>query len=223
MNPSTRIIQVSWRVSVAVFFFLTGALLSAQEQSGRTGVFAWSQGKAVAGLQVSLEVDPEQPGRSEVPTFIVELRNVGKSDFALNLGTMAPDGTLQSPNAISLVLADSHGTSQRLELKPVREIGPAGQRTLFVPLPAGATFSFPVDLRNYWAVGSTGSGFKMRPGTYSLVAQFTGLTGSENFPPFTKEATSWEIPISGAPFDVVNPQMTSIPTSNALQFEVAHP
>jgi hypothetical protein len=52
-----------------------------------------------------------------------------------------------------LILEDPQGEPQRLELKKFFQPGDAGAR-LFLPLPVGATFSFPVDLRDYRAVAS---------------------------------------------------------------------
>jgi hypothetical protein len=53
---------------------------------------------------------------------------------------------------------------------------------LFLPLPAGATFSFPVDLDDYWAPTSKDfDASRLKPGTYWLAAQFIwGFTGTDS-------------------------------------------
>jgi hypothetical protein len=46
---------------------------------------------------------------------------------------------------------------------------------LIVPLPVGSTFSIPVDLEKYWAAASKEFEYKLKPGTYFLEAQFSGI------------------------------------------------
>jgi hypothetical protein len=91
-----------------------------------------------------------QAGR-EFAKFRVELRNGRQHDLLLNLGIMNRNGGHQYPNAISLILEDAQGQPQRLELKKSFQVSDARKAGLFLPLPVGATFSFPVDLDNYWA------------------------------------------------------------------------
>jgi hypothetical protein len=156
-----------------------------------------------------------QAGR-EFPKFRVELRNGGQHDLLLNLGIMNRNGGHQYPNAISLILEDAQGQPQRLELKKSFQVSDAGKAGLFLPLPVGATFSFPVDLDNYWAPTSKEFDSRLNSGTYWLAAQFTGSIGTDNHVIF----------IAGGPNQPAN--MVSLepglgattPISNTLQFEI---
>jgi hypothetical protein len=129
MNPSKLAVKVSWALAVAALFFLSAGFSAAQEPGGRMGVFAWSRGKAVDGLEMTLSLD-QANRRSNVPTFKIELRNAGKTDLLLNLGTMASDGARQLPSSISLILVDPQGKPQRLELRNPGAASSAGKRSL---------------------------------------------------------------------------------------------
>ncbi len=125
-------------------------------------------GDTVSGLQLAIYREPAECAQSKVPNFRVELRDAGASDLILNLGSMLANGRKQYPDAVVLILTDSQGKSQTLELQ-----GPAGVAgridPLIVPIPVGSTFSIPVDLEKYGPFG-----FKWKPGTYSVEAQLTG-------------------------------------------------
>lgn len=91
------------------------------------------------------------PGvRASKPIFRIELQNSGDKALILNLGIMGANGRSQYADAIRLLLRDARGKAMTLEL-----IGPAiaPGRTdpMVVPLPAGATFTLPIDLAGYWA------------------------------------------------------------------------
>jgi hypothetical protein len=45
---------------------------------------------------------------------------------------------------------------------------------LIVPIPVGAAFSIPLDLDQYWPAASKEFDYHLKPGSYSLEAQFTG-------------------------------------------------
>jgi hypothetical protein len=210
--------QIIWGVLVTTLLLL-GGLSRAHVTHAQGRVFLPFPDKPVDGLKISVYLDRAETGRSEVPKFRVELRNVEKNDLVLNLGTMAPDGAWQSPNAISLIIVDPQGKSRRLRLKSFQADTRAGEKALFLPLPAGATFSFPVDLDNYFAVGSEAFDPKLKPGMYSLEAQISVSVMTDNLPPLS-EVVPGQRRISAGSFDTVNPRMGP-PTSNRLQFEVA--
>jgi hypothetical protein len=170
-------------------------------------------------LTITLRLDNQGFHRSNVPRFRVELRNAGQHGLLLNLGTMTSDGARQYPSAISLVLVGPEGRPQRLELKTFQPTTGPGYKPLALPLPAGGTFSFPVDLDNYWVLGSNGFNSKLGPGKYSLIAQFGGLSGLMNVRLFPEQVPR-ELPVSEAPFDHVYSQASGIPTSNRMQFEI---
>jgi hypothetical protein len=138
----------------------------------------------------------------------VELRNVGQNDLVTNLGTMLANGKRQYPSAVALVLTDAQGKSRRLDLR-----GPwyvAGRVDPFVvPIPVGATFSIPVDLDKYWAAESKEFDYKLKPGSYSLEAQFNGRSVSQQDPNLDMEGIA------------LMPYWTGTVTSNQIRFEVA--
>ena len=86
-------------------------------------------------------------------------------------------------DAIVLTLRDTHGKSRPLQLREPFTV--AGQvDPLVLPLPAGATFSIPVDFDKYLVMPRPEeSDFRLQAGTYTLEAQFTGKGVSFNKKP----------------------------------------
>jgi hypothetical protein len=212
MHPSSRLRKVSGVVLAATLLLFCGS--SSAQESGQVLSLA---GKP-DGLQLSISLDAAARP-PDVPAFKVELRNVGKRDLLLDLGTVSSNGQ-QYPTAVSLILGDQQGDSQRLQLKTFSVPNAPGTKPLLLPLPVGATFSFPVDLRNYWVLGNKEFSPKLKPGTYSLEAQFAGLDSGHLMP------TLAELPPldpTQMPFDMVYSSQTGMPTSNQLHFRVARP
>ncbi len=86
---------------------------------------------------------------------------------------MLANGKKQYPNAIVLTLVDARGKSRRLDLREPWFV--AGRvDPLVLPLPTGAAFSILVDLDKYWPAASKEFDYKLKPGSYSIEAQFTG-------------------------------------------------
>jgi hypothetical protein len=131
---------------------------------------------------MTIYVDHVDGAQSPVPKFRVELRNAGGNDLILDLGMVL---ARQYPNFVVLTLTDAQGKSRRFDLRePGVIIGIV--RPLAVPLPAGSTFSIPVNLDKYWAAASMEFDYKLKPGAYSIEAQFTGRSASEgNFDPMS--------------------------------------
>jgi hypothetical protein len=140
MKPSRRVQKVLIYVTTLLSL---GGLSAAQSANPKV----W--GRSVDGLQMRIYVDQGEGGQSKVPKFRVELRNAGEKDLLLNLGIMARDGKQQYPTAVSLILIDARSL-QRLELNRPCQVVDAEKETLYLPLPVGASFSFSVDLDNYW-------------------------------------------------------------------------
>jgi hypothetical protein len=162
-------------------------------------------GEVVGGLQMSIYPDQASRADSKAPKFRIELRNAGESDLILNLGIML--AKKQYPNAIVLILTDAQGKSGRFDLREPWFV--AGRLDpLVLPLPTGASFSIPVDLEKYWAAASKEFDYKLKPGGYSLEAQFTGKGVSQ------QEAN---LDVKGI---ALMPYWTGTVTSNRLQFEV---
>ena len=130
-------------------------------------------GAPVSGLELALSVDQSNAVPSKIPKFRIEFRNVGADDLILNVGIMLANGKKQYPNAVALMLTDSQQRSRVLVLREPGFI--AGRMDPWVlPLSVGSTFSIPVDLDKYWAAPTHEFDYKLRPGAYSLQAQFTG-------------------------------------------------
>jgi hypothetical protein len=165
-------------------------------------------GEVVSGLQMTIQADQSQGVESKIPRFRVALRNAGDRDLILNLGVMLANGKKQYPNAVALTLTDAQGKSRRFDLR-----GPAGVAgrldPLVVPVPVGAVFSIPVDLDKYWPAASREFEYKLKPGHYSLQAQFTGRGVSQ------QEAN---LDVKGI---ALMPYWMGTVTSDRLQFEVS--
>jgi hypothetical protein len=201
---------------VATLLLFLGGLSAAQEPKAND----W--GNSVHGLQMRIYLDQAATGQSKVPRFKVELRNVGEKDLLLNLGTVTHNGGQQYVTALSLILVDPQGKPQWLELKRTLLGGDAGKEPLFLPLPVGATFSFPVKLDNYWAAATSKEfDYKGKPGTYRIAAHLRGFIETDNRVIIRTEGPGLQ-PVAGRSFDMVNPEigLGPPPMSNALQFEI---
>src|SRR5271155_4693360 len=200
MSPRNGFNKALSILLIASLLTLAGSAV-AKRQSPPTG------GEAVGGLQMSIYSDQASRADSKSPKFRVELRNAGESDLILNLGVMLANGKKQYPNAIVFMLIDAQGKSRRLDL---REPGLIAGRLdpLVLPLPTGADFSILVDLDKYWAAASKEFDYKLKPGSYSLEAQFTGKGVSQ------QEAN---LDVKGI---ALMPYWTGTVVSNRLQFEV---
>jgi hypothetical protein len=187
---------------------LIGSLLVLGGLSAALKPSAETWGEVVSGLQMTICVDRADGVPSKAPKFRVELRNAAQKDLVVNLGMILANGRMQYPNAVILVLTDAQGKSRRLDLREPRAIG--GRVDPFVlPIPIGATFSIPVDLDKYWAAESKEFDYKLKPGTYSLEAQFTGRSVSQ------QEAN---LDVKGI---ALMPYWTGTVASNQLRFEVS--
>lgn len=105
--------------------------------------------------------------------FRVELRNPNTQDLVLNLGFELSNGRKQYVNAVEYTLTVPDG--RVLHLAPVEPAAIGGRvDPLIVPLPAGATFSFLVDLEKYSAPEEKIWKVHLVAGRYSLQAGYTG-------------------------------------------------
>jgi hypothetical protein len=200
MSPRNGLNKALSILLLASLLTLTGSAV-AKWQSPPT----W--GEVVGGLKMSIYPDQSSGADSKPPKFRVELRNAGESDLILNLGIMLANGKKQYPNAIVLTLVDAQGKSRRFDLREPWFV--AGRLDpLVVPLPTGAAFSILVDLDKYWAAASKEFDYKLKPGSYSLEAQFTGKGVSQ------QEAN---LDVKGI---ALMPYWTGMVTSNRQQFEV---
>jgi hypothetical protein len=213
MRPSKRVQAVV--IFVATLLFL-GGLSTAQEPKAND----W--GNSVRGLQMRIYLDQAASGPAKVPSFKVEFRNVREKDLLLNLGSMTHNGGQQYVTAVSLILVDPQGKPHWLELKRTLLGSDVRKEPLFLPLPVGATFSFPVELDNYWAVATSKEfDYIGNRGPYRIVAHLRGFIDADNRMTIRTEGPGLQ-PVAGRSFDMVNPEIGfgPPPTSNALQFEV---
>lgn len=165
MKVPKRLHNSFWSVLLISFLLLDGSS-AAIKPNPQT----W--GDLVGGLQMAIRLDQAEGAQSKAPKLRVELRNAGENDLILNLGMMLANGKKQYPNAVALTLTDAQGKSRRLDLREPWYI--AGRlHPLVLPIPAGAAFSIPVDLDKYSAAASKEFDYKLKPGNYSLAAQFT--------------------------------------------------
>lgn len=161
-------------------------------------------------------LDQAAVGQSPIPKLRVEFRNGGEKDLLLNLGIMTRHGAEQYPTAVSLIVVDAQGDEKWLELK--RPHQDSKIEPFFMPLPAGATFSFGVDLDDYWTPTSEEDDYTLKPGTYLLAAHLArfGETNPQFVARFALQTGD------GRPFDVVNPQvgLGPYPISNIMRLQV---
>ena len=105
--------------------------------------------------------------------FRAELRNTGVQAVVLNLGTMLGNGREQYADRIHLLLTGPHGGQFHLAMRSPAIIN-GRVDTMVVPLPPGATFTLPIDLRNYNESQDKVWELSLAPGQYTLTAEYTG-------------------------------------------------
>jgi hypothetical protein len=147
-------------------------LLEGCKTSGSMSAHSAETGLAVDGLQMSLAVLP--PSQPENPQFEVSIRNVGVSDFSLDLGYMLGNGRIMVPQKITLLLADETGKPRRLSLAST---GVAGRIDDYVvPLRAGSTYSLRFGLNQFVSPDTKEFQVKLSPGTHEITAEFEGTS-----------------------------------------------
>jgi hypothetical protein len=108
------------------------------------------------------------------------MKNVGRSELALNLGTSLGNGKTLYRDKVVLILGDEDKSRTLI----VRQTGIVAGRVdpLVVRLAPGATYSFPVNLDDYWVSPSDNFSTRLRPGYYAIEARFTGVPTSQPVP-----------------------------------------
>ena len=135
------------------------------------GCMALAQ-KPGGGLELSL-IQEASPAH-----FRAELRNEGVQAVVLNLGFMLGNGREQYAYRIRLLLTGAHGEQLHLEMLMPPTIN-GRVDTMVVPLPPGATFTLPIDLRNYIAPQEKVWDLALPAGRYMLTAEYKGEGVSE--------------------------------------------
>jgi hypothetical protein len=151
--------MITRSLSLTLFLVALVSVPSIAQDSTADQSSALSCGKAVQGISICLSQSSDR-------TLLVEIRNIGPTDSALNLGVMLANGKRQFPTAVQLVLIDSGGTEYRPIMDEPTMV--AGRIDPFVvPLPAGASMRVPLHLSKLdTAVNHTK--------TYSAYAEFRG-------------------------------------------------
>ncbi len=197
----------------AVFFaglLLAGSAI-AQDQYGAAA------SNEIEGLQLTARLDQSEGTAPGLPKFQVQLRNVGERNLLLNIGSIAFAGREQYATAISLILIAPGAKPQFLLFLRPAEDPEAKPRPLLLPLPVGASFSIPVDLANYHAIGSNTRFPELKAGSYLIAARFIGFNmaaAAANLP----LVPSRLLPVTEQPFDTVGHTVGS--SSAWLRFEV---
>jgi hypothetical protein len=169
-----------------------------------------------------ISFDRSATEQSKIPQSRVELRNAGEKDLLLNLGARSHDGRSQYLTAVSLILHNTEGRPQWLEL--ARTV-PAGDATeaLSLALPAGSTLSFPVALNDYRVTTSQDSDRRLKPGTYLIVAHLNGFVKTDQRVAILGVQALGQPPtVATRAFDSVNPEseLGPPPISNAIKIEL---
>jgi hypothetical protein len=147
---------------------LAGFAALAQESPQKVASTSEVQG----GLRISL-IQEASPAH-----FRAELRNAGVQALTLNLGTMLDNGREQYVDRIHLLLTSDKGEQLHLQMAgPAMIMGRVDP--LVVPLPPGATFTLPIDLRNYIALQEKAWNLSLDPGHYTLTAEYEGVGVSQ--------------------------------------------
>ncbi len=111
--------------------------------------------------------------------FRVELHNPSAQDVVLNVGIALANGAKQYANAVEYTLTTPDG--RVLHLEPLEPAMIAGRvDPLIVPLPAGATFSFLVNIEKYGAPKEKIWKLHLTPGRYTMLANYTGRAVSQS-------------------------------------------
>lgn len=190
-----------------VWYVLVTSLLCFVGLSAALRPSPQTSAQSVGGLQMTLYLDQAAGVQSKAPKFKVELHNAGENDLILNLGIMLANGKRQYPSNVVLTLTDSKGISRRLDMIEPGDV--AGTLApMVLPLPVGATFSFPIDLNKYWPAASKEFDYKLKPGAYSLKAQLTGKGVSQQ---------EDNLDVKGI---ALTPYWRGTVTSNQIRFEV---
>lgn len=163
----------------------------------RQGVKKW--GAPESGLQMSLYTAHGSRDASTPYRFRVEIRNVGRMDLILNLGTMLGNGQHQYTNVRVLLTTPRGKTMDCGSPGPTGVLGTVGP--MIVPLPVGSTFSLSVDLQKWtrnWKWCYTPrfpAPFSLTAGRYFLRAFYaSNLESGRSLPPITgspPSTTAW--------------------------------
>jgi hypothetical protein len=98
-------------------------------------------------LRMLISLAPQQSAKSKAPGLHLEISNTGSFDVNVTLDVPRCSPRISPTDTIALVFTDSHGTAHHLEyLSKVGSCGGLVGEPFVIQLPAGATFSVPINL-----------------------------------------------------------------------------
>lgn len=126
------------------------------------------------GVQMSLS--SSDPNSSQLQ---VALRNVGKHDVTLNLGSMLANGKFQLPDHINIEFTDGLGRKRLFKFADKKHAFVAGRMDDYiVPLRVGSMYTLTVTLDQFWCHETKEFEIPLTLGKNRLTAQFQG-TGAQ--------------------------------------------
>ena len=178
MRFSKSIYRILFSALVAVV--LCGAIARGL---ARRGDADW--GESVNGLQISISQRQADGKRTGLPLLQINLYNSGKQDLYTIPG-MLQDACEPRNLAgnLRLKMTDSKGTVLRLG-PPFQAICEGATEAFVLQMPAGTTFSIPIDLNTYSYRGADRSEMPkqlseaLKPGEFSIQAEYSGMDAGE--------------------------------------------
>jgi hypothetical protein len=133
---------------------------------------AISPDTASSGPKLVVERDDLLKAKDGLPGFRITLLNPGRKDLVLNIGMLLANGNKQYASAIELLLTDPRGKTWKFPAGDPGSI--AGRIDPFVlPLPAGASFTLPLNLDDDWAFRAVTADAKLT-GPCTIKARYSG-------------------------------------------------
>jgi hypothetical protein len=136
-------------------------------------------GEPVNGLQISISRVNDGRKSSGLGAMQINLHNSGTKDLYTIPGTLQFCGERNLAENFILRMTDSKGIVFQIGGPFIIVCGGAIE-PFTLPLPAGTTFSIPVDLNNYFYMGVDGKELpkhlstQLKPGEFTIQAEFTG-------------------------------------------------
>jgi len=169
----------------ALFCTLVAVILCGAIARGLAGHGGADWGDPVNGLQISISQAQAEGKHTGLPVLQVNLYNSGKQDLYTIPG-MLQDACAPRNLAgnFKLTMTDSKGTVLRLG-PPFQAICEGVTEAFVLPMPAGTTFSIPIDLNAYSYRGADRSEMPkqlsaaLKPGEFSIQAEYSGTAAGE--------------------------------------------
>jgi hypothetical protein len=120
-----------------------------------------------------LGISHDRARQSDPAALEVHFRNASEAAFILNLGAMLDTGKVMEPMFLSLAVTDSSGSTRTFHW--ARPFFVAGRLDDYpVALRAGASYSLPVNIADFWDDQAADRMLRLEPGRYRIEALFQG-------------------------------------------------